>query len=101
FDHILAHRYLKKMPTSFRPAHIRHPPTFNSQKIVLYGLRLENLLLDRFRNMIINFGFTKQFEHRSNHLMGGHAVHHASRNLSSRGLDVGSPVDVWPCGVRQ
>ncbi|KAF8519400.1 hypothetical protein BU17DRAFT_65990 [Hysterangium stoloniferum] len=43
--------------------------------------------------MIINFGFTKQFEHRSNHLMGGHAVHHATRNLSSRGLDVGSAVD--------
>ncbi|KAL0952802.1 hypothetical protein HGRIS_007027 [Hohenbuehelia grisea] len=104
FDHILAHRYLKEAYASKLFYQLISGVWYiHQKKIVHRDLKLENLLLDRHRNVIItDFGFANRFEHRSDDLMQtscGSPCYAAPELVISEGLYVGSAVDIWSCGV--
>lgn len=104
FDHILAHRYLReKDACKLFTQLISGVWYIHQKKIVHRDLKLENLLLDRQRNVIItDFGFANRFEHRSDDLMQtscGSPCYAAPELVISDGLYVGSAVDIWSCGV--
>lgn len=104
FDHILAHRYLKEKDAAKLFAQLISGVWYiHQKKIVHRDLKLENLLLDRHRNVIItDFGFANRFEHRSDDLMQtscGSPCYAAPELVISEGLYVGSAVDIWSCGV--
>ena len=104
FDHILAHRFLKEKDACRLFAQLISGVWYIHQcKIVHRDLKLENLLLDRNRNVIItDFGFANRFEHRSDDLMQtscGSPCYAAPELVISEGAYVGSAVDIWSCGV--
>ena len=104
FDHILAHRYLKEKDACRLFAQLISGVWYIHQcKIVHRDLKLENLLLDRNRNVIItDFGFANRFEHRTDDLMQtscGSPCYAAPELVISEGAYVGSAVDIWSCGV--
>ncbi|EGO02963.1 hypothetical protein SERLA73DRAFT_47670, partial [Serpula lacrymans var. lacrymans S7.3] len=104
FDHILAHRYLKEKDAAKLFSQLISGVWYiHHKKIVHRDLKLENLLLDRHRNVIItDFGFANRFEHRSDDLMQtscGSPCYAAPELVISEGLYVGSAVDIWSCGV--
>lgn len=104
FDHILAHRYLKERDACKLFAQLVSGVWYiHQKKIVHRDLKLENLLLDRHRNVIItDFGFANRFEHRADDLMQtscGSPCYAAPELVISEGLYVGSAVDIWSCGV--
>ena len=104
FDHILAHRYLKEKDACKLFAQLISGVWYiHQKKIVHRDLKLENLLLDRHRNVIItDFGFANRFEHRQDDLMQtscGSPCYAAPELVISEGLYVGSAVDIWSCGV--
>ncbi|KAH9942844.1 Pkinase-domain-containing protein [Amylocystis lapponica] len=104
FDHILAHRYLREKDACKLFSQLISGVWYIHQmKIVHRDLKLENLLLDRHRNIIItDFGFANRFEHRSDDLMQtscGSPCYAAPELVISDGLYVGSAVDIWSCGV--
>lgn len=104
FDHILAHRYLKEKDAAKLFSQLVSGVWYiHQKKIVHRDLKLENLLLDRHRNVIItDFGFANRFEHRSDDLMQtscGSPCYAAPELVISEGLYVGSAVDIWSCGV--
>jgi protein-serine/threonine kinase len=104
FDHILAHRYLKEKDASKLFAQLISGVHYlHRKKIVHRDLKLENLLLDKHRNVIItDFGFANRFEHRQDDLMAtscGSPCYAAPELVVSDGLYVGSAVDIWSCGV--
>ncbi|KIM89906.1 hypothetical protein PILCRDRAFT_60576, partial [Piloderma croceum F 1598] len=104
FDHILAHRYLKEKDAAKLFSQLISGVWYiHQKKIVHRDLKLENLLLDRHRNVIItDFGFANRFEHRSDDLMQtscGSPCYAAPELVISEGLYVGSAVDIWSCGV--
>ncbi|KAG9125931.1 hypothetical protein FRC07_005537 [Ceratobasidium sp. 392] len=71
FDHILAHRFLRERDACKLFAQLISGVSYiHQKKIVHRDLKLENLLLDRNRNVIItDFGFANRFEHRPDDLM--------------------------------
>ncbi|KAH9925645.1 Pkinase-domain-containing protein [Epithele typhae] len=104
FDHILAHRYLRERDACKLFSQLISGVWYiHQKKIVHRDLKLENLLLDRHRNVIItDFGFANRFEHRSDDLMQtscGSPCYAAPELVISDGLYVGSAVDIWSCGV--
>ncbi|KAF9264492.1 Pkinase-domain-containing protein [Marasmius fiardii PR-910] len=104
FDHILAHRYLKERDAAKLFSQLISGVWYiHQKKIVHRDLKLENLLLDRHRNVIItDFGFANRFEHRADDLMQtscGSPCYAAPELVISEGLYVGSAVDIWSCGV--
>ncbi|KAG2137465.1 Pkinase-domain-containing protein [Suillus clintonianus] len=104
FDHILAHRYLKEKDAAKLFSQLISGVWYiHQKKIVHRDLKLENLLLDRHRNVIItDFGFANRFEHRADDLMQtscGSPCYAAPELVISEGLYVGSAVDIWSCGV--
>jgi protein-serine/threonine kinase len=104
FDHILAHKYLKEKDACKLFAQLISGVWYmHNKKIVHRDLKLENLLLDRNRNVIItDFGFANRFEHRTDDLMQtscGSPCYAAPELVISEGLYVGSAVDIWSCGV--
>ena len=104
FDHILAHRYLKEKDASRLFAQLISGVAYcHAKKIVHRDLKLENLLLDRNRNVIItDFGFANRFEHKADDLMQtscGSPCYAAPELVISEGMYVGSAVDIWSCGV--
>ena len=104
FDHILAHRFLKEKDACRLFAQLISGVWYiHERKIVHRDLKLENLLLDRNRNVIItDFGFANRFEHRSDDLMQtscGSPCYAAPELVISEGAYVGSAVDIWSCGV--
>ncbi|KIL59270.1 hypothetical protein M378DRAFT_11330 [Amanita muscaria Koide BX008] len=104
FDHILAHRYLRERDAAKLFSQLISGVWYiHQKKIVHRDLKLENLLLDRNRNVIItDFGFANRFEHRTDDLMQtscGSPCYAAPELVISEGLYVGSAVDIWSCGV--
>ncbi|TFY74494.1 hypothetical protein EWM64_g9518, partial [Hericium alpestre] len=104
FDHILAHRYLKEKDACKLFSQLVSGVWYiHRRKIVHRDLKLENLLLDRNRNVIItDFGFANHFEHRADDLMQtscGSPCYAAPELVISEGAYVGSAVDIWSCGV--
>ncbi|KAF8968766.1 hypothetical protein BDZ97DRAFT_1915832 [Flammula alnicola] len=104
FDHILAHRYLREKDAAKLFSQLISGVWYiHQKKIVHRDLKLENLLLDRHRNVIItDFGFANQFEHRADDLMQtscGSPCYAAPELVISEGSYVGSAVDIWSCGV--
>ncbi|KIM26636.1 hypothetical protein M408DRAFT_72606, partial [Serendipita vermifera MAFF 305830] len=104
FDHILAHRYLRERDARKLFAQLISAVWYiHQKKIVHRDLKLENLLLDRNRNIIVtDFGFANRFEHKSDDLMQtscGSPCYAAPELVISEGMYVGSAVDIWSCGV--
>jgi len=104
FDHILANRYLKEKDAQKLFAQLISGIDYLHKKHIVHrDLKLENLLLDKNRNMIItDFGFANRFDHASDDLMAtscGSPCYAAPELVVSEGLYVGSAVDIWSCGV--
>lgn len=104
FDYILANRYLKEKDASRLFAQLISGVDYLHQKNIVHrDLKLENLLLDKHRNIIItDFGFANRFENGESDLMAtscGSPCYAAPELVVSEGLYVGSAVDVWSCGV--
>lgn len=104
FDFILRHKYLKERDACRLFAQLISGVSYlHSKKVIHRDLKLENLLLDRGRNIIItDFGFANRFEHRLDDLMAtscGSPCYAAPELVISDGLYVGSAVDIWSCGV--
>lgn len=105
FDHILAHRYLRDHDALKLFSQLISGVWYMHQKkkIVHRDLRLENLLLDRRRNLVItDFRCANSFEHRADGLMQtscGYPFYAAPELVMAEGPYVGSAVDVWSCGV--
>ncbi|KAI9593935.1 kinase-like domain-containing protein [Syncephalis fuscata] len=104
FDHILAHRYLKERDAGRLFAQLISGVSYmHSKNIVHRDLKLENLLLDRNRDVIItDFGFANQFDISQGDLMAtscGSPCYAAPELVVSEGMYVGTAVDIWSCGV--
>ncbi|KAG0253605.1 hypothetical protein BG011_006255 [Mortierella polycephala] len=104
FDHILANRYLRERDACRLFAQLMSGVHYlHSKKIVHRDLKLENLLLDRNRNVIItDFGFANQFDSSTRDLMStscGSPCYAAPELVICDGMYVGSGVDIWSCGV--
>ncbi|BGP19993.1 hypothetical protein JCM10213_006770 [Rhodosporidiobolus nylandii] len=104
FDHILAHRYLKERDASRLFAQLISGVSYlHSKGVVHRDLKLENLLLDRNRNVIItDFGFANRFNDAHVDLMAtscGSPCYAAPELVVQDGRYVGTAVDVWSCGV--
>ena len=104
FDYILAHKCLKERDACRLFAQLVSGVSYlHRKKIIHRDLKLENLLLDRNRNvMITDFGFANNFSARENDLMAtscGSPCYAAPELVVQDGLYVGAAVDVWSCGV--
>ncbi|GAA5874834.1 hypothetical protein JCM8547_005254 [Rhodosporidiobolus lusitaniae] len=104
FDHILAHRYLKERDAARLFAQLISGVSYLHAKGVVHrDLKLENLLLDRNRNVIItDFGFANRFNDPTIDLMAtscGSPCYAAPELVVQDGRYIGTAVDVWSCGV--
>ncbi|KAF9644628.1 Pkinase-domain-containing protein [Thelephora ganbajun] len=104
FDHILAHRYLKEEDACKLFCQLISGVWYiHQKKIVHRDLTLENLLLDRHKNvMIVDFGFANRFEYRVDELMQtrcGSPCYAAPELVISDDMYVGPAMDIWSCGV--
>ncbi|KAG0786628.1 hypothetical protein G6F57_008474 [Rhizopus arrhizus] len=104
FDYILAHRYLKEKDASRLFAQLMSGVHYMHQKCIVHrDLKLENLLLDRNRNVLItDFGFANQYSSALDDLMStscGSPCYAAPELVMNQGTYVGPAVDIWSCGV--
>ncbi|KAJ3128586.1 hypothetical protein HK098_004012 [Nowakowskiella sp. JEL0407] len=103
FEYILAHRHLKERDASrFFAQLISGVHYLHSHNIVHRDLKLENLLLDKHRNIIItDFGFANLSDKNKEHLLStscGSPCYAAPELVISDGY-VGEAADIWSCGV--
>lgn len=104
FDHIIEHRYLKESEACRLFAQLISGVFYlHSKGIVHRDLKLENLLLDKNKNIIItDFGFANSFRKGGNQLMStscGSPCYAAPELVVSDSKYDGRKVDVWSCGV--
>lgn len=108
FDHILTHKYLKEVSACRLFAQLVSGVHYlHSKGIVHRDLKLENLLLDKHKNIIItDFGFANTFSRGSDghvfDLMAtscGSPCYAAPELVVSDQKYTGRKVDVWSCGV--
>lgn len=108
FDHILTHRYLKdSVACRLFSQLVSGVHYLHSKGIVHRDLKLENLLLDKHKNIIItDFGFANSFKASADgsiyDLMStscGSPCYAAPELVVSESKYVGQKVDVWSCGV--
>lgn len=102
FDYILEHRYLKEsMACRLFAQLVSGVDYMHSKGIVHRDLKLENLLLDKHKNIIItDFGFVNSFH--GNDFMKtscGSPCYAAPELVVSSEPYEGRKVDVWSCGV--
>ncbi|KAJ3199455.1 hypothetical protein HDU67_002814, partial [Dinochytrium kinnereticum] len=103
FEHILAHRYLKEREACrFFAQLVAGVSYVHNKGIVHRDLKLENLLLDANRNVIItDFGFANMTKAEEGHLLQtscGSPCYAAPELVISDGY-VGEAADIWSCGV--
>ncbi|KAJ3117239.1 hypothetical protein HDU96_007498 [Phlyctochytrium bullatum] len=103
FEHILAHRYLKEREACrFFAQLIAGVSYIHNKGIVHRDLKLENLLLDANRNIIItDFGFANMTRGEEGFLLQtscGSPCYAAPELVISDGY-VGEAADIWSCGV--
>ncbi|KAJ3288982.1 hypothetical protein HK104_007824 [Borealophlyctis nickersoniae] len=103
FEHILAHRYLKEREACrFFAQLIAGVNYLHSIHIVHRDLKLENLLLDGNRNIIItDFGFANRSSRDGESMLltsCGSPCYAAPELVISDGY-VGEAADIWSCGV--
>ncbi|KAJ7057856.1 kinase-like domain-containing protein [Mycena amicta] len=105
FDHILAHRYLREKDAAKLFAQLISGVWYMHQKEIVHrDLKLENLLLDRNRNLIItDFGFANHFNRSGKNdlmeTMCGSPCYAAPELVNAEGLYVGTAADIWSCGT--
>ncbi|RCI07316.1 hypothetical protein CU098_001492 [Rhizopus stolonifer] len=104
FEYILAHRYLKERDAKkFFAQLISSVQYMHKCKIVHRDLKLENVLIDKNRNIIVtDFGFANQFSTAADDMMSttcGSPCYAAPELVVNAGLYAGSAVDIWSCGV--
>ncbi|ODQ48148.1 hypothetical protein PICMEDRAFT_26606, partial [Pichia membranifaciens NRRL Y-2026] len=104
FDYILDHRYLKESLACRLFAQLVSGVDYMHAKgIVHRDLKLENLLLDKHKNIIItDFGFVNSFHNANNDLMKtscGSPCYAAPELVVSNEPYEGKKVDIWSCGV--
>lgn len=104
FEYILAHKHLRESVACKLFAQLVSGVGYlHSKKVVHRDLKLENLLLDRNRNIVItDFGFANRFNDAGSDLMAtscGSPCYAAPELVLQDGQYVGSAVDVWSCGV--
>ncbi|KAG1377600.1 hypothetical protein G6F61_006591 [Rhizopus arrhizus] len=104
FEYILAHRYLKEKDAKrFFAQIISSVQYMHKCKIVHRDLKLENILIDKNRNIIVtDFGFANQFSTAADDMMSttcGSPCYAAPELVVNAGLYAGSAVDIWSCGV--
>ncbi|KAI9473555.1 MAG: kinase-like domain-containing protein [Benjaminiella poitrasii] len=103
FEYILAHRYLKEKDAKKFFAQLTSSVQYMHKRNVVHrDLKLENLLLDKNRNIVVtDFGFANQFSSEDD-LMAttcGSPCYAAPELVVNAGLYAGSAVDIWSCGV--
>jgi serine/threonine protein kinase len=103
FEHILARRYLKEAEAGKLFAQLIAGVSYlHNSKIVHRDLKLENLLLDGSRNVIItDFGFANLFSENKNSLLQtscGSPCYAAPELVVSDGYH-GESADIWSLGV--
>jgi protein-serine/threonine kinase len=104
FDYILDHRFLKESLACRLFAQLVSGVDYmHSKGIVHRDLKLENLLLDKHKNIIItDFGFVNSFQNSNNDLMKtscGSPCYAAPELVVSSEPYEGKKVDIWSCGV--
>lgn len=104
FEYILEHKYLKEsMACRLFAQLVSGVDYMHSKGIVHRDLKLENLLLDKHKNIIISdFGFVNSFGNQPNDLMKtscGSPCYAAPELVVTSGPYEGRKVDVWSCGV--
>ncbi|KAI9245064.1 kinase-like domain-containing protein [Sporodiniella umbellata] len=104
FEYILAHRYLKEKDAKrFFAQLVSSVQYMHKCKIVHRDLKLENILIDKNRNIIVtDFGFANQFSTAADDMMAttcGSPCYAAPELVVNAGLYAGSAVDIWSCGV--
>ena len=104
FEYILNHKYLKESQACRLFAQLISGVDYmHSKGIVHRDLKLENLLLDKHKNIIItDFGFVNSFSSQNNDLMKtscGSPCYAAPELVVSSEPYEGRKVDVWSCGI--
>ncbi|RCI04531.1 hypothetical protein CU098_009193 [Rhizopus stolonifer] len=104
FEYILAHRYLKERDAKrFFAQLVSSVQYMHKCKIVHRDLKLENILIDKNRNIIVtDFGFANQFSTAADDMMAttcGSPCYAAPELVVNAGLYAGSAVDIWSSGV--
>lgn len=100
----MANRHLKDRDAQKLFAQLISGVDYLHRKGIIHrDLKLENLLLDKHRNVIItDFGFANRFENDQADLMStscGSPCYAAPELVVSEGEYVGSAVDIWSCGI--
>ncbi|KAG2220738.1 hypothetical protein INT45_007350, partial [Circinella minor] len=101
FEYILAHRSLKEKDAQRLFAQLISSVQYmHRKKIVHRDLKLENLLLDRNRNIVVtDFGFANNKQDGLMDTSCGSPCYAAPELVVSEGLYAGTAVDIWSCGV--
>ncbi|EMG48873.1 hypothetical protein G210_0489 [Candida maltosa Xu316] len=104
FDYILQHKYLKENVAKKIFAQLVSGVDYMHAKGLIHrDLKLENLLLDKHRNVIISdFGFVNSYNRDKNDLMKtscGSPCYAAPELVLSQTAYEGRKVDIWSLGV--
>lgn len=104
FDYILQHKYLKENVAKKLFAQLVSGVDYmHSKGLIHRDLKLENLLLDKHKNVIISdFGFVNSYNKSKNDLMKtscGSPCYAAPELVLSQSPYEGRKVDIWSLGV--
>ncbi|KAI9278895.1 kinase-like domain-containing protein [Phascolomyces articulosus] len=101
FEYILAHRCLKEKDAQRLFAQLISSVQYMHRKRIVHrDLKLENLLLDRNRNIVVtDFGFANNKQDGLMATSCGSPCYAAPELVVNEGMYAGSAVDIWSCGV--
>lgn len=104
FDYILQHKYLKEPVAKKIFAQLVSGVDYlHSKQLIHRDLKLENLLLDKHKNVIISdFGFVNSFNREHNDLMKtscGSPCYAAPELVLTQSPYEGRKVDIWSLGI--